>query len=293
MARSDGFGVGLRVPHYDQLVTDGLDAGLAEAVTENFVGRGGRPRAVLDRVRRDSEVFLHGVSLSIGGLDALNLDYLGQVRELANELEATFVSDHLCFGTRDGHYAHDLWPLPYTEECLTHVVNRISQAQEVIGRQLVLENVSSYVEYRSSEMSEWEFIAAVARQADCLLLCDVNNVHVNAYNHGFVATDFLDAIPGERIAYVHLAGHSDLGEFLLDDHGSAIPDGVLALYEHLLRRIGAVPTIVEWDERIPSLERLLEERDRARAAAERVVTRVGDEPIRVAAGRGKASRAAA
>ncbi len=276
MEASGSFGVGLRVPHYDRLLGHGLGADVGEALTENFLHRGGRPAAVLERVRRDSEVFLHGVSLSIGAVDEPNWEYVRAVRELAARVDAALVSDHLSFGTHGGQYAHDLWPLPFTEECVAHVVDRIGRVQDVLQRSLVLENVSSYVEYACSELSEWEFVVEVANRADCRLLLDVNNVYVNAANHGFAAERYIDSIPVDRIAYVHLAGHSDLGDFLLDDHGSAVPDAVLELYQRLVARVGAVPTIVEWDENVPPLDQLLVERDRAQEAARRALaTRAG------------------
>ena len=271
METRSAFGVGLRVPHYDQFLGQGLAADVGEALTENFLRRGGRPGAVLERVRRDSRVFLHGVSLSVGAVDELNLDYVRAVRDLAKNVDAVYVSDHLSFGSHGGRYAHDLWPLPFTEECIVHVVQRIARVQDLLGRRLVLENVSSYVEYAESEMTEWEFVTQVAARADCLVLFDVNNVYVNSVNHRFDPKTYVDAVDAERIAYVHLAGHSDLGEFLLDDHGSAVPDPVLSLYERLVRRIGPVPTIVEWDENVPSLDRLLVERDRARDTAARAL----------------------
>jgi uncharacterized protein (UPF0276 family) len=229
---------------------------------------------VLGRVRRDSEVVLHGVSLSIGSIDPLDLDYLDGVRALVDFIEPTWISDHLCFGSVDGHRAHDLWPLPFTEEALAHVVERVQRVQDVLGTRLLLENVSSYVEYRASTMLEWDFLREFAERADALLLLDVNNVHVNAQNHGFSADAYVEALPPERVKQIHLAGHTDYGTHAIDDHGSAVPEPVWELYRHAVRRFGPVTTIVEWDENVPDLEVLRAESEKAR----RIEREVLDEP---------------
>jgi len=258
-------GLGLRVQHYDALSSHGLRADFAEAISENFMGRGGRAFSVLERVRSDMPVALHGVSLSIGGMDPLPDTYLSQLAELATRITAFSVSDHLCFGTFGGHYAHDLWPLPYTEEALEHVVARVQRVQDRLGRQLLLENVSSYVEYRASTLSEWEFLSEVVTRADAGILLDLNNVFVSAQNHGFLPAEYLAALPRERVRQFHLAGHSDAGSYLFDDHGSPVSAPVFRLYEQALERFGPLPTIVEWDERLPELPVLEAEADRARA----------------------------
>lgn len=257
-------GLGLRTQHFTQILEHGLRAELAELISENFLGRGGRPLAVLERVRRDMPVALHGVSLSIGGCDPIPPVYLKGLRELADRVEAAWVSDHFCFGTFGGHSGHDLWPLPFTEEAITHVVERVQQVQDALGRRLVLENVSSYVEYRASELSEWEFIAEVLRRADCELLLDLNNLHVNAINHGYDASRALRRIDGRRIRQLHLAGHSDLGTHLFDDHGAPVSDAVWGLFVDCVRTHGPRPTVVEWDERVPELSTVLAECERAR-----------------------------
>ena len=249
-------GFGLRVPHYDLILRRGVQADFVEATSENFMGRGGRAHAVLERVRRDKPIALHGVSLSIGGLDPLNEHYLDGLAELATRIDALSVSDHLCFGTFGGHYAHDLWPLPYTEEALAHVVERVARVQERLGRRLLLENVSSYVEYRESALSEWEFLSEVATRADAGILLDVNNVFVSAANHGFSACDYLRGLPGARVAQIHLAGHSQAAGYLLDDHGSPVAEPVWQLYERAIALFGPVPTIIERDERVPELAEL-------------------------------------
>ena len=274
-------GFGLRVPHYDTLTTRRVRADFVEATSENFLGRGGRAHAVLERVRSDVPVALHGVSLSIGGIDPLHDDYLNGLAELATRIDALSVSDHLCFGTFGGHYAHDLWPLPYTEEALEHVVERVRRVQDRLGRQLLLENVSSYVEYRASTLSEWQFLSEVVTRADAGILLDVNNVFVSAQNHGFSATEYLAGLPRERVRQIHLAGHSDGGGFLLDDHGSPVPEPVWRLYEQAVACFGAVPTIIEWDERIPELAELEAEAERARAVAHAQLEQLGDAARRV------------
>jgi uncharacterized protein (UPF0276 family) len=257
-------GYGLRVPHYAKLLEAGARATCVEAITENFSNRGGRARAVLGRVRQDSEVVLHGVSLSVGSIDPIDREYVDGVRELAASIEATWISDHLCFGSVQGHRAHDLWPLPFTEEALEYVVERVGRVQDMLGTRLLLENVSSYVEYRCSAMPEWEFLREVVARADAFVLLDVNNVYVNAKNHGFSSEKYLDALPPERVKQIHLAGHADHGTYAIDDHGSAVPEPVWHLYRHAVRRFGRVATIVEWDENVPELETLRAESEKAR-----------------------------
>lgn len=267
-----GHGFGLRVPHYAALLEHGASGvDFVEAVTENFLGRGGRPRAVLQRVRRDVPVALHGVSLSIGGTSPLNERYLDDLRVLCDEIEPAIVSDHLCFGTFGRHYGHDLWPLPYTEEAVGHVAARVGHVQDRLGRRLLLENVSSYATYADSQLTEWEFIDAVAERADCEILLDINNVYVSARNLGFSAEDYLDAVPPRRVAQLHLAGHSDLGSHLLDDHGSAVTPPVWELHRRAVLRFGPTPTIVEWDENVPTLARLTAEVEGARRSESRAL----------------------
>lgn len=278
--RPDGFGYGtkrlhgfgLRTKHYPHLLANGAPVPCVEAITENFLDRGGRPAAVLERVRRDSEVVLHGVSLSIGGTDALPLSYLDAVRELAGRVEATVVSDHLCFGTFGGHRGHDLWPMPYTEEALGHLVERIGRVQDRLGRRIALENPSSYVEWTASTIPEWELLAALAERADCQLLLDVNNVVVSAHNHGFDPLRYVYALPVDRVVQLHLAGHSQRHGYLFDDHGSAVPPSVWELYQAVVARFGDVRCIVEWDENVPSLEELTAEVQKSEAIAAEILS---------------------
>jgi uncharacterized protein (UPF0276 family) len=238
--------------------------GWIEAISENFIGVGGRPLAVLEKARRDFPVVLHGVSLSIGSVDPLDREHLAGLRGLADRIEPAYVSDHLCWGSHRGRYLHDLLPLPCTEEALQHVAERVQEVQDALGRQILLENVSSYVAFRGSTMPEWEFVAGVAERADCGILLDINNVYVSARNHGFDARAYLAAIPPDRVGQFHLAGHSDRGTYLFDTHDAPVADAVWDLYAAAVRRFGRVPALIEWDEHVPALERLVEE---SRAAA--------------------------
>ena len=258
-------GIGLRAPHYARILEDGVRADWVEAVTENFLRRGGRPLATLLRVRRDMPVALHGVSLSLGSCDELSGEYLDALTELVARVEPCIVSDHVCFSSVNHAHAHDLWPLPYTEEALAHLTRRVTQVQEHVGRQLALENVSSYVEYHASTLHEWEFLSELARRSGAGLLLDLNNVYVSANNHGYDALRYIDALPSEHVLQLHLAGHSDCGAYLLDDHGSPVPDPVWQLYRYCLDRHGSVPTIVEWDENLPGLAELEAEAAKARS----------------------------
>jgi len=263
-----GFGLGLRTVHYEALLDShrGCVSWL-EVLTENYLVPGGRPLDFLRRLGEHYSLVLHGVSLSIGSTDPLNLDYLRQVRDLAARCEAKWISDHLCWTGVDGINLHDLLPLPYTEESLLHVAARIAQCQDFLGRRLVIENVSSYLSYASSEMTEWEFLAELTRRADCLLLLDLNNIHVSATNHGFDAYEYLNALPVDRVQQIHLAGHTRHGALLIDTHDAPVAEPVWQLYDAALRRFGPVSTMIERDDNIPSLDVLLEELQRARSAA--------------------------
>lgn len=266
MSRHLGHGVGLRVPHFDRALAHGLDVDLVEVTSENFFAGGGRPAAVLERLRRDMPVVLHGVSLAIGSTDPLRDDYLDRLAALAHRIAPEWLGDHLCWGAHGGRHAHDLLPLPYTEEALAHVVERVARVQERLGRRLVLENVSSYVGYRESAMPEWEFFTEVCDRADAWMLLDVNNVVVSAKNFGFDPRVYVDALPSARIVQLHLANHTDRGHYKLDSHEGAVPDEVWALFEHVVRTHGPITTIVEWDEGVPAWETL---REQARLAARR------------------------
>ena len=249
-----GHGIGLRTRHFPRVLDGTARADWFEAISENFMIRGGRPLDVLTRVRERYPIVLHGVSLSIGSTDPLNLRYLDELADLAARFAPAWVSDHLCWGSVGGHYAHDLLPLPYTEEALALVAERVRVVQDRLRRRILLENVSSYLTFTHSTMPEWEFLAAVAERADCGILLDVNNVYVSAMNHGFAPEAYVDGIPAARVGQIHLAGHSDHGTHLLDTHDAAVVPAVWELYRYALRRLGRVSTLVEWDDRIPELE---------------------------------------
>jgi uncharacterized protein (UPF0276 family) len=244
-------------------------------VSENFFARGGRAVSVLDQVRRDLPVVLHGVSLSIGAVDPLDRSYLQQLRALIDRVEPALVSDHLCWGKHGGRYAHELWPLPYTEQTLAHVVSRVQQAQDLLGRQILLENVSSYVTYRVSDIPEWQFLSEVAERADCGILLDVNNVYVSSQNHGFDAHQYIAHMPRGRVQQIHLAGHSDQGKYLLDSHDGPVSQQVWELYRAAIAQLGAVSTSVEWDDNIPDLQLLLGESQKASAIEDAVLAKRG------------------
>jgi uncharacterized protein (UPF0276 family) len=240
-----------------------------EVISENFLVAGGNPRRVLRAVRERWPVALHGVSLSIGSVDPLDRDYLARLAALVAEVQPALVSDHLCWVGVDGRSGHDLWPIPYTEEALEHVVARVAQAQDAIGRQLLLENPSSYVTFTASHLGEAEFLAEVARRADCGILLDVNNVYVSCATHGWDARAYLAALPADRVRQIHLAGHRDLGTHLLDTHDQPISDAVWRLYADAIARLGPTPTMIERDDEIPPLAELVAELDQARAVAAR------------------------
>lgn len=254
-----GHGIGLRPPHYAEVVQRRPDVDWFEVITENFLVKGGNPRRVLRAVREHYPIVLHGVSLSLGSVDPLDERYLAEVAALAAETEPAWISDHLCWSSVGGHTGHDLWPLPFTEEGLAHVADRVGRVQDRLGRRILVENVSSYVQFSSSTLTEWEFLAALVERADCGLLLDVNNVHVSARNHGFSADAFLDGLPATSVGQIHLAGHSDHGTHLLDTHDHPVPPPVWELYRKALRRFGAVATLVERDDNIPPLDELLAE----------------------------------
>jgi uncharacterized protein (UPF0276 family) len=246
-----GVGVGLRAVHFGHILSKKPNVDFFEAITENFLDTGGRPRHVLDRVAERYPVVLHGVSMSIGGIDPLDLGYLKKVKALAARVNARWVSDHLCFTGVSGRNTHDLLPLPYNEETLRHVVRRVKQVSELLERPLVLENASSYLEFRSSTMSEAAFFARLLRDANCGMLLDVNNVYVSSVNHGFDPIAYIDALPPDRVVQYHLAGHTDKGTYLLDTHSARMKKEVWELYAHAIARTGPRATLYEWDEDIP------------------------------------------
>jgi uncharacterized protein (UPF0276 family) len=262
-----GFGLGLRTDHYETILADKPPVDWFEVITENYLVPGGKPLYYLDRIRADYPMVMHGVSLSIGGTDALNFDYLRQVKTLAERIEPAWISDHLCWTGVNGVNLHDLLPLPYTEEAIQHVVNRVRAVQDFLGRRILLENASSYITYSHSEMSEWEFLGAVVERADCLILLDINNIYVSAHNHGFDPLVYLNNVPANRVQQFHLAGHLNLNNIIIDTHGDSVIDPVWALYEAALRRYGPVSTMIERDDNIPPFGELLAELEMARQIA--------------------------
>lgn len=260
-----GHGVGLRPPHYPQILDGTARADWFEVISENFMIRGGRPLHVLEHARALAPVVLHGVSMNLGGADPLDDRLLDALDALVRRFEPAWVSEHLCWAASGRHYAHDLLPLPYTEEALGVVVARIGRVQDRLGRRILVENVSSYVSFAHSAMPEWTFLGAVAEAADCGILLDVNNVYVSAVNHGFSPDAYLAGLPLGRVGQIHLAGHSDAGALLIDTHDHPVPASVWALYRKAVARFGPVSTLVEWDDRIPSFAELVGEAERARA----------------------------
>lgn len=268
MSTSLGFGLGLRPQHYEALLGEhrGRVAWL-EALTDNYLVPGGRPLHFLDRLRAHYPVVLHGVSLSIGSTDPLDLDYVHSVKALAARVEPSWISDHLCWTGVNGVNLHDLMPLPFTEETVRHVVSRVHAVQDILGRRLVLENVSTYVSFAADEMTEWEFLREIAQRADCKLLLDVNNVYVSSINHGFDPLAYLRGVPVDRVQQFHLAGHSNQGDYLIDTHDEPVCEEVWQLYGAAVARFGAVSTMIERDDKIPELPVLLAELDHARSIA--------------------------
>ncbi|MDB4989300.1 MAG: hypothetical protein JWN04_4478 [Myxococcaceae bacterium] len=281
-----GHGIGLRSEHYADIVgplrrgervaTEGL--AWFEALSENFFEPGGNPRQVLRTVREHFPLVLHGVSMSLGSVDPLNDAYLDTLHRLVRELEPAWVSDHLCWGSVAGSYAHDLLPLPLTEEALAHVAERVLIVQDRLQRPLVIENVSSYLQFAHSSMSEWEFLRELVARTGCQLLLDVNNVFVSAHNHGFDPLGFVAGLPRGSVRQLHLAGHSQHGALKLDTHDGPVCDDVWQLYRHTLQVHGQVATCVEWDEQVPSLARLIEESARAARLAAAVFQRTEHGP---------------
>lgn len=261
------FGLGLRTQHYEDIAANPGKVSWFEALSENYMVPGGSPLYWLDRIRRDYPMALHGVSMSIGSTDPLDMTYLGELKALIERVQPMWVSDHLCFTGLRGMNMHDLLPLPYTEEALDHVAERVMRVQDFLGRRLVLENVSSYVTYAASELTEWDFIAQLADRADCEILLDVNNVYVSAFNHEFDALAFLRSMPRARVRQFHLAGHLHKGTHIIDTHDHPIVPDVWDLYAQAVRLFPGVPTMIERDADIPPYAELVAELDIARRIA--------------------------
>ena len=276
--RGTGFGLGLRTQHYADFLARKQPLDWLEIITDNYLIDGGKPLAVIDAIRRDYPVAMHGVAMSIGASQGVDVPYLQRVKALADRIEPLWVSDHLCWTGPGPEQLHDLYPLPYTDESARHVIAQIRRAQDVLGRRLVLENVSSYIRYRHDSASEWQFLAHIAQEADCLLLVDVNNIYVSSVNHGFDPLTYLHALPAHRVQQIHLAGHSDNGDHIIDTHDHPVAPPVWDLYAQACQRFGAVAAMIERDDHIPPLAELLDEM----AIARRVAAEHGAPPEPVA-----------
>ena len=259
-----GFGLGLRTAHYEEILGGPCAVDWFELLSENYMVPGGKPLHYLDRIRADYPVVMHGVSLSIASSDPLDWGYLRALKALAERVSPHWISDHLCWTGVRGKNTHDLLPVPYTEEAIAHVAARVQAIQDFLGRRILLENVSSYVSYRESELTEWEFVSEIARRADCLLLLDINNIYVSAYNHRFDAEQYLNGVPPERVQQIHIAGHSNCGDYIIDTHDADVIDPVWALYGKAIERLGPVSTMIERDDHIPPLTDLVAELNHAR-----------------------------
>ncbi|MDM8560721.1 DUF692 domain-containing protein [Candidatus Parabeggiatoa sp. HSG14] len=265
-----GAGIGLRSQHYQDILTHNPPVHWFEILSDNYLAPGGQPLHYLEKIRQNYPITLHGVGMSLGASDPLDLEYLARLKRLAKRIEPAHISDHLAWISIKGHFLNDLVPLPYTEAVMEHVAQRILQAQEFLGQRLLIENPSSYITFKESAMPEWAFIQGIIDKTDCNLLLDVNNIYVSATNHGFDPIDYLDAIPAERVKEIHLAGYEKRKDYLFDTHGYQIHPPVWQLYQTALKRFGAVPTLIEWDTNIPAFEILMAEADKANAQIKKV-----------------------
>ncbi len=266
-----GFGLGLRTDHYNDVLENKPDVDWFEIISENYMVPGGKPLYFLDKIRQDYPMVMHGVSLSIGSTDPLNTDYLKKLKQLIQRVQPEWVSDHLCWTGIDQTNSHDLLPLPYNQEAIDNVVSRVLQVQDYLDQRILLENLSSYVTYKNSEMSEWDFINEIAERADCYILLDINNIFVSAYNHHFDALDYIHAITPSRVMQFHLAGHSYHGDMIIDTHDHDVCDPVWKLYAEALRHFGPVSSMIERDDNIPPFDELRQELAIAEDIASRVL----------------------
>lgn len=274
-----GFGLGLRTDHYSHILETSPSIDWLEIISENYFVAGGKPLYFLDQFRERYPLAMHGVSLSIGSTDPLNWDYLKQLKNLAKRVNPVFISDHLCWTGVNGLNMHDLLPLPYTQETIQHVVSRLKQVQDYLEQPLLLENVSSYVTFKSSELTEWEFLKTIAIEADCKILLDINNIYVSAFNHGFDAIEYIKSIPKDKVQQFHLAGHSNYGDHIIDTHDAPVIDGVWDLYREAIKQFGPVATMIERDDNIPPFDELFQELLHARKIATDTLNPVSNEAL--------------
>ncbi|KTD42479.1 DUF692 domain-containing protein [Legionella quateirensis] len=266
-----GFGLGLRPNYYEEIVSRKPDLDWFEILSENYLVPGGKPLYYLDKIRQDYSIVMHGVSLSLGSSDALDMDYMHELKNLANRIEPVWISDHLCWTGVDSLNVHDLLPVPYTNEAINHIVSRIQQIQEFLGRPLLIENVSSYLTFKQSEMTEWAFLSEIVKKSGCYILLDVNNIYVSSVNHQFNPLDYIHSVPADRVAQIHLAGHSNHGDYIIDTHDAPVIQPVWDLYADTIQRLGPVSTMIERDDNMPPFDELLHELNHARLIVEQVL----------------------
>jgi uncharacterized protein (UPF0276 family) len=254
-----GVGLGLRVPHYRHILENKPTCDWFEIISENFMVDAGRPLEVLDRILEQYRVVQHGVGIYFGSAEPLNRDHLRRLKRLVKRTRTPWLSDHLCWGSVDGRYTHDLLPMPYTREAARNTARKIREARDFLETPICVENVSSYAEFHVSEMTEWEFLSEVVELADCGILLDVNNIYVSSQNHGFDPLDYVNNVPHHRVGQIHIAGHSKFERFILDTHDHPVLDPVWKLYERAIQLVGHTATLLEWDDRIPSFDEVLHE----------------------------------
>lgn len=259
MHKSLGCGLGLRSVYYQEILSTSPAVDFFEIISEDYMIEGGNPLYFLDKIREKYPIVMHGVSMSIAGTDKLDLNYLNQLKILINRVNPAWVSDHCCWTGVDGKNMHDLLPVPYTQEAVDHIAARIHKVQEFLGQKIAIENVSSYVSFKSSEFTEWEFLTALTQKTDCLLLLDINNVYVNSFNHQFDPVDFINGVPIDKVQQFHLAGHTNRGDVIIDTHDAEIIDPVWKLFEVAVKRFGKVSTLIERDDKFPPFSELLAE----------------------------------
>lgn len=266
-----GFGLGLRPNYYEEILSLKPEVDWFEILSENYLVPGGKPLYYLDKICQSYPVVMHGVSLSLGSSDPLDIEYLKQLKQLAARVEPAWISDHLCWTGVDGLNVHDLLPIPYTHQAIDHIVSRIQQIQEFLGRALLIENVSSYLTFKQSEMTEWAFLVEIVKKSGCSILLDVNNIYVSSVNHQFNPLDYINAMPADKVAQIHLAGHSNHGDYIIDTHDAPVIQPVWDLYAATIQKLGRVSTMIERDDNMPPLAELLTELNHARRIAEHVL----------------------